>query len=116
MIPASGKLKSDSPELWLKLLRAPKLIDAVRSEWGFGGVLVKFKLEVGVEEQSLLNIAEASRRQSDADLVVANTLDSIGDCAYLGPLAGRYERIARADLSDCLLDAIEVADEARRNA
>src|SRR5262245_43706470 len=27
----ASKLKSDSPELWLRLVRAPKLIDAVRS-------------------------------------------------------------------------------------
>src|SRR5262249_53358682 len=30
---AAGKVKSDEPELWLRLVRAPKLIDKVRSEW-----------------------------------------------------------------------------------
>jgi phosphopantothenate-cysteine ligase/phosphopantothenoylcysteine decarboxylase/phosphopantothenate--cysteine ligase len=112
-IPSIGKLKSDSPELWLKLKRAPKLIDAIRTEWRFHGVLVKFKLEVGVDDEQLMAVAEASRRQSEADLMVANTLDGMADWAYLGPLAGRYERIARPELSDRLLDAIEAAHEAR---
>src|SRR5206468_1268693 len=39
----AGKVKSDEPELWLRLVRASKLIDLVRGEWGFRGILVKFK-------------------------------------------------------------------------
>jgi phosphopantothenoylcysteine synthetase/decarboxylase len=102
-----GKIKSDEPELWLRLTRAPKLIDMVRSDWGFRGVLVKFKLEVGVTEERLLEIAERSRRHSDADLMAANTLEGAAEWAYLGPLAGRYERLPRADLSGRLLAEVE---------
>jgi phosphopantothenoylcysteine synthetase/decarboxylase len=104
---SAGKVKSDEPELWLRLERAPKLIDLVRAEWGFTGVLVKFKLEVGVSEERLLAVAEASRRQSRADLMVANTLEEAGSWAYLGPLEHRYEKVARHDLADCLLAAVE---------
>src|SRR5205823_384707 len=50
---SAEKIKSDAPELWLRLVRAPKLIDQVRAEWGFRGVLIKFKLEVGVAEHRL---------------------------------------------------------------
>jgi phosphopantothenoylcysteine synthetase/decarboxylase len=102
-----GKLKSDEPELWLRLVRAPKLIDRVRPDWGFRGVLVKFKLEVDVGEERLLEIAEESRRHSDADLIAANTLEGAASWAYLGPVAGRYDRLARRDLSTRLLDAVE---------
>src|SRR5262249_4681255 len=49
----AGKVKSDEPELWLRLTRAPKLVDLVRKEWGFRGVLVKFKLEVGKSDADL---------------------------------------------------------------
>jgi phosphopantothenoylcysteine synthetase/decarboxylase len=101
-----GKLKSDAPELWLRLVRAPKLIDMVRPTWGFRGTLVKFKLEVGVTDEQLLEVAERSRRQSDADLMVANTLDGAGEWAFVGPIDGRYVRVARTDLPDRLLDAI----------
>ncbi len=103
---AAGKVKSDEPELWLRLVRAPKLIDLVRREWGFRGVLVKFKLEVGVSEADLAAIAERSRRQSDADWMVANTLEGAAEWALLGSSAG-YERIERADLPVRLLDAVE---------
>jgi phosphopantothenoylcysteine synthetase/decarboxylase len=109
----AGKVKSHEAELWLRLVRAPKLIDSVRRDWGFRGVLVKFKLEVEVSEERLLEIAEASRRDSQADLMAANTLDGAAEWAYLGPLGGRYERLARADLSPRLLDAVEALNRGK---
>lgn len=36
---AAGKVKSHHPELWLRLVPAPKLIDKVRAGWGFAGTL-----------------------------------------------------------------------------
>jgi phosphopantothenoylcysteine synthetase/decarboxylase len=104
---AAGKVKSSEPELWLRLVRAPKLIDLVREPWGFTGVVVKFKLEVGVSDEGLLEIAEASRRHSAADLMVANTLEGASFWAYVGPVAGVYQRVGRRDLADRLLDEVE---------
>ena len=104
---AAEKVKSDEPELWLRLVRAPKLVDRVRREWGFAGVLVKFKLEVGIDEPQLLEIAERSRRQSDADLMVANTLEGSHEWAYLGPVDGTYQRLERRALAEQLLAAVE---------
>src|SRR6516225_3474871 len=95
---SAGKVKSDEPELWLRLVRTPKLIDLVRSEWGFRGILVKFKLEVGVSDPDLLDLAETSRRHSGAELMVANTLEGASSWAMLGPINGQYERVSRADL------------------
>jgi phosphopantothenate-cysteine ligase/phosphopantothenoylcysteine decarboxylase/phosphopantothenate--cysteine ligase len=111
--PAGGKLKSDADELWLRLVRAPKLIDAIRTEWAFRGVLVKFKLEAGISNDGLLAIAELSRRHSQADLMVANTLEGSHDWAFLGPVAGQYERVTRPQLADKLLDAIVSIHEGR---
>jgi len=102
----AGKVKSDCPELWLRLVRAPKLVDKIRSEWHFAGVLVKFKLEVGVTEADLQAIAERSRRQSDADLMVANTLEGAAEWALIGNEAG-YQKVTRAELPATLLNAIE---------
>jgi phosphopantothenoylcysteine synthetase/decarboxylase len=120
---SAAKVKSDAPELWLRLVRAPKLVDLVRPVWGFRGVLVKFKLEVGVSEEELVAIAERSRRHSGADLMVANTLEGIRDWAYVGPLgtgskkgsdpfsgpvlAGLYRRLSRTEIPVCLLDGVE---------
>jgi phosphopantothenoylcysteine synthetase/decarboxylase len=113
---AAGKIKSDAPELWLRLVRTPKLIDRIRTEWEFRGILVKFKLEVGLDEKALIEVAERSRLQSDADLMVANTLDDMHAWAFLGSRSGKYERIERALLPDRLLDDVESLNEARQHA
>jgi len=104
---AAGKVKSDEPELWLRLVRAPKLVDKVRGAWSYRGILVKFKLEVGVGEGQLLDTAERSRRHSDADLMVANTLEGAEAWALLGPLEGRYVRVDRQEMPRRLFDAVE---------
>jgi phosphopantothenoylcysteine synthetase/decarboxylase len=103
---SAGKVKSDEPELWLRLVRAPKLVDFIRREWGFRGVLVKFKLEVGLSEEALHAVAERSRRHSEADWMVANTLEGAAEWALIGSAAG-YERVARHELAPRLLDAVE---------
>jgi phosphopantothenoylcysteine synthetase/decarboxylase len=108
---AAAKVKSDEPELWLRMVRAPKLIDAIRADWGFRGTLVKFKLEAGIGDEQLLDIAERSRRHSDADLMVANTLEGSGSWAYLGPIEGRYQTISRRELAERLLDQVEVVHQ-----
>jgi phosphopantothenoylcysteine synthetase/decarboxylase len=112
---AAGKVKSNAPELWLRLVRTPKLVDLVRTEWGFRGILVKFKLEVDVSEERLLEIAEQSRVQSAADLMVANTLEGAQFWAYVGPVVGRYERVARRDLAERLLQEVERLHQERNH-
>jgi len=102
-----GKLPSSHAEVWLRLVPTPKLIDRMRRDWGFPGVLVKFKLECGVSEETLLARAEQSRQRSAADLVVANLLESLSTTAWLGPLGGTYRRLPRSQLADVLLDAVE---------
>jgi phosphopantothenoylcysteine synthetase/decarboxylase len=82
----SGKIKSGHRELWLRLVPTPKLVDLVRKTWGFKGLLVKFKLEVGPTDAELLRIAEASRVHSQADLMVANTRSGMRTYAFLGPI------------------------------
>jgi phosphopantothenate-cysteine ligase/phosphopantothenoylcysteine decarboxylase/phosphopantothenate--cysteine ligase len=102
----SGKVKSHHPELWLRLQPAPKLVDQVRSAWGFRGILVKFKLEVGVTDAELLDIADRSRKQSEADLMVANTLEGMHDWAFLGAGDGGYQRVPRGELAQHVISAV----------
>jgi len=110
---SAGKVRSDEPELWLRLVRAPKLVDRIRSDWKFRGVLVKFKLEVGVNDEKLLEIAERSRQHSAADLMVANTLEGADAWAFLGPIQDHYERVERPALPSRLLAEIESVHEER---
>jgi phosphopantothenate-cysteine ligase/phosphopantothenoylcysteine decarboxylase/phosphopantothenate--cysteine ligase len=102
---SAGKVKSSLPELWLRLKPTEKLIDLIREPWGFRGKLVKFKLEVGLDREDLLRVAEKSRLQSKADLMVANTLESRGEEAWIG--AGEYERVTREQLAGRLVERLE---------
>jgi phosphopantothenate-cysteine ligase/phosphopantothenoylcysteine decarboxylase/phosphopantothenate--cysteine ligase len=112
---AAGKVKSHHPELWLRLVPAPKLIDKVRAEWGFAGVLTKFKVEFGVSDAELLGIAERSRVHSGADLMCANTLEGMHDWAFVGTVPGGYRRVSRADLPSMIIDAVaSVASQVTR--
>jgi len=104
---SAGKVKGDHGELWLKFHPAPKIVDRIRRDWHFAGTLVKFKLEVGVSDAELLEIAERSRVHSRADWIVANTLEGMHEWAYLGCEAGRYRRIVRAELAEALIKVLE---------
>src|SRR5262245_20573231 len=53
---SAGKVKSHHSELWMRLTPTPKLADQVRSTWGFRGVFVKFKLEVGITDAELQEV------------------------------------------------------------
>jgi phosphopantothenoylcysteine synthetase/decarboxylase len=112
---AGGKVKSDEAELWLRMVRTPKLVDLVRAEWGFRGILVKFKLEVDVTTASLREIAENSRRQSKADLMVANTLEDAGKWALVGPIQGDYQTIDRPQLAARVVEMVESLHKGRSN-
>ena len=99
-----GKVKSHYREIWLQLQPTPKLVDRIRREYRFTGKLVKFKLEVDVSDEKLLQIAEASRLKSGADWMCANTLEGAAEWAYLG--AVKYEKVSRAELANRLVEKI----------
>lgn len=81
----AGKVKSSFDAIAILGERTEKLVDLFRTEWRHRGLLVKFKLEVGITKDDLLRIGEASRMASGADYLVANTLDMVE-----GPNAGAY--------------------------
>ena len=80
---SSGKVGSDHDELWMKLTPTIKIIDQIRSPWGFQGVLVKFKLQVGMSDEELIGVATKSMKHSDANLIVANTLEDFTRKAFI---------------------------------
>jgi phosphopantothenate-cysteine ligase/phosphopantothenoylcysteine decarboxylase/phosphopantothenate--cysteine ligase len=105
---AAAKVKSGDAELWLKLMPTPKLVDRIRPDWGFKGILVKFKLEVGLGERELRDVAEKARTQSQADFLVANTLEGMSEWALIGPIDGNYVKIERGQLAKRLVDLLEL--------
>jgi phosphopantothenoylcysteine synthetase/decarboxylase len=79
------KIKSAHERVAVLGGRTPKLVDRFRRDWGYRGMLIKFKLEVGIDDARLIEVARASRRASDADYIVANTL-----AMTAGAKAGAY--------------------------
>jgi len=89
--------------------RTEKLVDLFRTEWGHRGLLVKFKLEVGIAREELLRVGEASRTASGADYLVANTLEMVE-----GPQAGAFllsaaghEWVPRAALAERMVKLVQ---------
>ena len=66
----------------------------------------RLQLEVGPTDAELARIAMKSRAQSDADLIVANTLEGKDAVAFIGDRAGGFERVERELLARRLLDRI----------
>ncbi len=81
----AGKIKSDHPSIALLGERTEKIVDLFRSMWAHRGLLFKFKLEVGLSDDQLIQIGQASRAASGAEYLVANTLDMVR-----GPRPGAY--------------------------
>lgn len=81
----AAKVKSTFDQLAILAQRTEKLVDLFRTRWRFTGLLVKFKLEVGITRERLIEIGQASRKASGADYLVANTLEMVD-----GPTAGAY--------------------------
>jgi phosphopantothenate---cysteine ligase (CTP) len=104
----AAKVKSDYQEIAILGERTEKLVDLFRTAWGYSGLLVKFKLQVGIGRDDLIAIGQASRRASGADYLVANTLEMVE-----GEQAGAYllsdggaEWVARAELASRMVEIV----------
>lgn len=100
----AGKVKSSHEAIAILGTPTRKIIDCFRHSWGYQGMLVKFKLEVGISRSELISIGQRSRIHSGADFLVANTLDMVDGNnagAYLLSDSG-HEWIPRVQLADRL--------------
>jgi phosphopantothenate-cysteine ligase/phosphopantothenoylcysteine decarboxylase/phosphopantothenate--cysteine ligase len=78
-----------------------KIVDKFRRDWHYRGLLVKFKLEVGLSREQLVAVGQKSRVHSGADYLVANTLDMV-DGANAGAILlgdGVEEFVPRSELA-----------------
>ncbi len=104
----AGKVSGSYEEIAVAGERTEKIIDLFRGDWGYRGLLVKFKLEVGRTREELVAIGRASRLVSGADYLVANTLDMVDGEAAGAYLIGATGEIwvAREQLADRLVDVV----------
>jgi phosphopantothenate-cysteine ligase/phosphopantothenoylcysteine decarboxylase/phosphopantothenate--cysteine ligase len=97
----SKKVSSKYKSAFIKLVPTEKIVDKIRSSWNFQGILVKFKLEVGISDGELIAIAKKSRVHSGADIIVANCLEWARKRAYIIDEHG-VEEYARHNMSERL--------------
>jgi phosphopantothenoylcysteine synthetase/decarboxylase len=104
----AGKVKGSYPSVAFLGERTEKIVDLFRKPWGHAGLLVKFKLEVGLPREELIRVGQASRLASGADYLVANTLDMVsGDAAGAYLLSeGAEEWVPRADLPERMANLV----------
>jgi len=95
------KVKSTHDTIAILGTRTEKLVDLFRTAWGHRGMLVKFKLEVGLSDEQLIEVGQASRRASGAEYLVANTLDMVGNT--LDWVGNTLDRVAGARAGGYLL-------------
>lgn len=104
----SAKLDSANAPFHLELVRAPKVIDKIRKDWGFRGLLVGFKLESGLDTPALIREAEITRQRTGADLMVANHHQTASQEAFIGPGADQgYHRVERSLLPGAVLTMLK---------
>lgn len=101
-----AKIRSEHKQIAFRGIPTEKIIDRFRGEWAFGGILVKFKLEVDMTQSDLLKAANRSRLASNADLMVANTLEMVRGPEPQAWLIDDFEQrsVPRADLASALRD------------
>jgi phosphopantothenoylcysteine synthetase/decarboxylase len=104
----AGKVKSNHGTIAVLGEQTEKLVDLFRREWNYRGLLVKFKLEVGISPEALIRIGQGSRVASGAEYLVANTLDMVeGEKAGAYLLSERGEEwVARAQLPARMLKLV----------
>ncbi len=106
---SAGKVKSTHDAIAILGRPTRKIVDCFRSEWNYRGLLIKFKLEVGLDKGQLIAVGQKSRLASGADYLVANTLDMVTGAsagAYLLSDAGA-EWVARAALAERCRSIVE---------
>ena len=101
----TGKVGSNYSKLYLEMVPTRKIVDEIRN-WGFKGILVKFKLQVDMPDEELIRIAHKSMQDSCADVIVANCLEWAKDRAYI-LTKDVNQSVSRKLLAPALLNIIE---------
>jgi len=103
----SGKISSKYPKLWIETAPTVKIVDQIRAPWGFKGLLVKFKLQVNMNDGTLVELAKKSMYESQADMIVANTLDTF-DRAIVICKNDPPRHISRSEIPNAIYEGLKI--------
>jgi phosphopantothenoylcysteine decarboxylase/phosphopantothenate--cysteine ligase len=113
--PIRGKVSSGMNKLELFLQPTPKVLPILRAH-APKATLVSFKLEVGLDDESLEKVALSRLGKGVEDIVVANDLERVGPDRHPALIVRQQTKTVRfdgpkTDLAAAVLDAVEAARE-----
>lgn len=94
-----GKIKSGKESLAIEFQPTVKIVDLIK-RWDPDIFLVKFKLEVGLDRESLIDKAYQSMLDSKAELIVANDFNDISESAHAAYIIDAEKKITSCDSKD----------------
>jgi hypothetical protein len=100
-------------EQWVRLARAPRPLERLRSQWGYTGSLLAFRLEPEMADVPLVQAAEQFRHQIQGDIAIVSTPTGEANWSFVGPLSGRYDRLLRRELPTRVVTILEDLQRAR---
>lgn len=103
----TGKLSSTPATRTLRLVRNPKLIDAIHG-WRVDATLISFKLGAAdCSDVALLELAERQRARTRSHAVVANRWPGGGvHRAWLVTAEGQREVVGRQQIAEAVVEAV----------
>lgn len=82
-VDSKGKLSSRHSQIFCKLIPTKKILTLFKKEWGFGGIVIGFKLEADISEDELIQKAMQKITEGSADIVIANFQESYRTKVYM---------------------------------
>lgn len=100
-----SKISSDEDVLWLKLEKAPKVIQEIK-KWQKNTFLVGFKLLVDATKNELIQKAKAQEIAAKSDLVVINNLSEISETKHQADIVHKGKILATAQTKQELVEQL----------
>ncbi|CAM3972074.1 phosphopantothenoylcysteine decarboxylase [Catellicoccus marimammalium] len=100
-----SKISSDEEVLWLKLEKAPKVIQEIK-QWQKDVFLVGFKLLVDATKDELIQKAKAQEVAAKSDLVVINNLSEISETKHQADIVHEGKILATAQTKQELVEQL----------
>lgn len=100
-----SKISSDEEVLWLKLEKAPKVIQEIK-RWQKDVFLVGFKLLVDATKDELIQKAKAQEIAAKSDLVVINNLSEISETKHQADIVHEGKILATAQTKQELVEQL----------
>lgn len=102
-----SQISRDHDRLFIELKPAIQVIDHIRDEWGFTGILARFKLHHPLTDVARVALAKKSRDVVDADVIVLTAYDDLKGPAHVMGKCGPMIEVNRKYLADAIMKCVE---------